>query len=49
MSSDSHNNYVLLTPNERQAQLDKILAVWNDFLTVNDPNLSKEEDRKSVV
>jgi hypothetical protein len=43
MSSDSHNNYVLLTPNERQAQLDKILAVWNDFLTVNDPNLSKED------
>lgn len=37
------NTYVLLTAEERQTQLNKVLSVWNDFLSINDPSLKAED------
>lgn len=35
--------YIMLTPEERQIQINKILSVWNDFLFINDPKLKNED------
>ena len=35
--------YKELTDEERQKQFDKILSVWNDFLSINDPALNEKD------
>ena len=42
--NSSENGYKLLTQEERQIQIDKLLQVWSDFVQLNDPEL----DRKDV-
>ena len=37
------SEYVMLTPKERQTQVDKLLKVWNDFILVNEPTLNKDD------
>ena len=39
----SQAHYELLQPQERQQQIDRILKVWEDFLCINDPELSAED------
>lgn len=46
MSAKENTNsseYVMLMPGERQAQVDKLLRVWNDFICVNEPELDKDD------
>lgn len=43
MSLDSTKYYALLTADERQTQLNKILAIWNDFLSINDATLVERD------
>lgn len=35
--------YKILTPAERQKQIDKLLQVWNDFICINDPSLDEKD------
>ncbi len=35
--------YKILSPKERQIQVDKILTVWNDFVKINDPQLTVKD------
>lgn len=35
--------YKMLTPEERQLQIDKLLQVWNDFIAVNEPALTEKD------
>lgn len=42
--SDLHEKYYqLLDEKERQEQLDKILGVWNTFLSINDSELNNQD------
>lgn len=43
MSADSSKYYTLLKPSERQAQVDRLIDSWNDFLCINDPALSDSD------
>lgn len=47
MSNNHINNttaaYIMLTPEERQVQIDKLLLVWNDFIDINEPSLSEKD------
>ena len=38
-NANEDKNYKQLTTEERQFQINKILAVWNDFISINDPDL----------
>lgn len=39
----SSKSYKMLTPQERQTQVDKLLKVWNDFIAINDSDLKKSD------
>ena len=39
--NDSH--YILLTDEERQVQINKLLSTWSDFVAINDISLTEED------
>lgn len=42
-SNSSEARYKILTVAERQAQVDKLVDVWKDFVSVNDPSLDEAD------
>ena len=50
--SNDNVSYKFLTSDERQEQIDKLMKVWNDFVSLNDPELSSADvfiNKRSLV
>ena len=42
-SSNPKTKYTMLTPEERQLQINKLVDVWKDFVSINDPSLCEDD------